>query len=427
MSHITIPGFRKVPQTGVIYVMHKASEKGFQYEDSTWVNLGQGAPETGFLDGASPRVETLNIDSSLYEYSPVAGIKELRQKIADMYNVLYRKDRKSQYTWENVSIAGGGRVALTRIAASLGNVNIGHFLPDYTAYEELLSVFKAFTAIPLLLDGSNNYQPSLDMLKNEIMGRGLKALLLSNPCNPTGQVIKGEQLDKCLELARTYQCSMILDEFYSHYIYDDSADGNRVQMVSAAEYVEDVDHDPIIIVDGITKNWRYPGWRLSWTLAPKDVIRTITSAGSFLDGGACHPIQKEALSLIDPWKVRQEAAMLQQHFKQKRDYTLKRLSAMGIIVEAMPDSTFYVWANLSQLPEEIADGMKFFEAGLDEKVITVPGVFFDVNPEKRRSCVRFQHYVRISFGPKMSELKQGLDALERVINKYKKMDSSVAA
>jgi aspartate/methionine/tyrosine aminotransferase len=126
-------------------------------------------------------------------------------------------------------------------------------------------------------------------------------------------------------------------------------------------------------------------------------------------------------------RVRQEAAMLQKHFVKKRDYTLERLAAMGILVEAIPNSTFYVWANLSQLPEAITDGMQFFEAALDEKVIIVPGVFFDVNPEKRRSCVRFRHHVRISFGPKMSELKQGLDALERVINSHKNVESSVAA
>lgn len=416
MSYTAIPGFRKVPQTGVIYVMHKASEKGFQYDDSSWVNLGQGAPETGFLEGASPRIETLSVDSSLYEYSPVAGLKELRQKVADMYNDLYRKGKESKYTWENVSIAGGGRVALTRIAAALGNINIGHFLPDYTAYEELLSVFKAFTAIPLLLDGSNNYRPSLDMLKNEIMGRGLRALLMSNPCNPTGQVIKGAELNQCVQLARDLQCSLIMDEFYSHYIYDETGQTDRVHMVSAAEYVDDVDSDPIIIVDGITKNWRYPGWRLSWTLAPKEVIRTIASAGSFLDGGACNPIQKEALSLVDPDRVRKEAMTLQKHFTKKRDYTLERLANMGIIVEAPPNSTFYVWANLAKLPKEISDGMKFFEAGLDEKVIIVPGVFFDVNPEKRRTCMRFQQHARISFGPEMSELERGLDALERVIS-----------
>ena len=58
---------------------------------------------------------------------------------------------KVQYTAENVSIASGGRLALTRLASALGDINMGHFIPDYTAYEELFSVFKAFTAIPILL------------------------------------------------------------------------------------------------------------------------------------------------------------------------------------------------------------------------------------------------------------------------------------
>jgi aspartate/methionine/tyrosine aminotransferase len=419
MPYIAIPGFRKVPQTGVIYVMHRAAEKGFKSDDPEWVNLGQGAPETGALEGASSRIEALNIDPSLHEYSPVAGLQELRQKVADLYNSLYRKDKESKYTWENVSIAGGGRIALTRIAASLGNINMGHFLPDYTAYEELLSVFKAFTAIPVLLDISNNYQVSLEGIKNEIMGRGLKALLISNPCNPTGQVVEGEKLKQWLQLARDYQCCLIMDEFYSHYIYGESGKKNLPKMVSAAEYVDNVDHDPVIIVDGITKNWRYPGWRISWTLAPKEVIRTIASAGSFLDGGACNPMQKEVISLLDPERVLQEAAILQKCFVKKRDYALERLAKMGIIVETPPNSTFYIWANLSQLPEAIADGMRFLEAGLDEKAITVPGIFFDVNPEKRRSHARFQHHTRISFGPNIDELKRGLDALERVINKHK--------
>ena len=57
-------------------------------------------------------------------------------------------------------------------------------------------------------------------------------------------------------------------------------------------------------------------------------------------------------------------------------------------VEAEPVGTFYVWANLERLPEPLNDGMAFFQAGLAEKVITVPGLFFDVNPERRRSYGR---------------------------------------
>ena len=338
--------------------------------------------------------------------------------MADFYNTVYRRDKKSKYTRENVSIASGGRLALTRLASALGNVNMGHFIPDYTAYEELLSVFKAFSPIPILLDAETNYRISPGALKKEILGRGLSALLASNPCNPTGQLIEGGELSEWCELARSCQCSLILDEFYSHYIYNKGA-GASAKMVSAAAFVEDVESDPIIIVDGLTKNWRYPGWRISWTLGPKAVIETIASAGSFLDGGANHPFQDAAAALLEPELAMQETAAIQKHFGGKRGYVLKRLRQMGIGVEAEPDGAFYVWANLSELPKPLNDGMQFFREGLKEKVIIVPGSFFDVNPGNRRTHGRYGNYCRVSFGPEIKQLEIGLDALERVIAKFK--------
>ncbi len=419
MTQRSIPGFRNVPKTGVIYVMHRATEMGYEATSPQWFNLGQGAPETNALPGAPERIKQLKIDLLEHEYAPVVGQKALCQKVADLYNALYRKGKKSQYTWENVSISGGGRIALTRIVASLGNINMGHFLPDYTAYEELLSIFKAFIPIPILLDPKLHYKIPLDLIEKEIKGRGLTALLMSNPCNPSGQVIQGERLKQWVEMARDLSCSLILDEFYSHYLYDGNGENNHPKTVSAAEFVEDVNQDPIIIVDGLTKNWRYPGWRVCWTLAPKEIIQTIASAGSFLDGGANNPFQTQAIKLLDPEYVMQEAAALQSCFREKRDYMLSRLLKMGMIVEAKPEGAFYVWANLSKLPESIQDGFAFFEACLKEKVITVPGVFFDVNPEKRRTYAQYSQYSRISFGPEMRVLEKGLDAIEKVIKNAK--------
>jgi hypothetical protein len=418
MEPAIIPGFRFVPRTGVIYVMHEAAKHGFTYDDPHWANLGQGSPETGPLPDAPPRLQSLTIPANTLQYGPVAGKTDLRQAVADFYNITFRRGKKSQYTSDNVSIASGGRLALTRLASALGNINMGHFIPDYTAYEELLSVFRGFTPIPILLDAEAGYKIPLAALQKEILGRGLSALLVSNPCNPTGQLIEQEELRAWCALARDCQCTFIIDEFYSHYLYGDSAAGSA-GIVSAAAYVEDVETDPVIIVDGLTKNWRYPGLRISWTLGPKSVIEAIASAGSFLDGGANHPFQSVAASLLDPKLAHQETAAIQKHFGAKRRFMLERLKGLGIGVEAEPAGAFYVWANLSKLPKPLNDGMNFFREGLKEKVIIVPGVFFDVNPGNRRAHGRYTNYCRISFGPELKRLETGLDALERVIGKFK--------
>jgi N-succinyldiaminopimelate aminotransferase len=413
-----IAAFRQVPRTGVIFVTTEATRLGFSAKNPDWCNLGQGQPETGELPGAPKRLTRVEIDVDDQEYAPVAGLLELRDAIAQLYNRLYRKGRKSQYSAENVAVSGGGRVALTRAAAALGQVNLGHFLPDYTAYEELLDIFKAFTPIPILLEGDRGYAFTPEELKNEILGRGLSALLFSNPCNPTGKVVQGQELERWVSLSRELDCSLMIDEFYSHYIWNSPP--GRLPVESAARYVEDVNRDPIVLFDGLTKNWRYPGWRTTWTIGPRQVIDAVASAGSFLDGGGGKPIQRAAVPLLDEALVVQETNALHQVFRLKRDRLLSGLQRLGVRVDRVPDGTFYVWGNVSQLPPPLNDGMGFFKAALEKKVIVVPGEFFDINPGKRRSsrASRFRHHVRFSFGPSMATMETALGRLESLVNDF---------
>ncbi len=410
--------FRPVPRTGVIFVTTEAQKRGFRSGDPAWCNLGQGQPETGPLPGAPDRVHRVAIDVDDQEYAPIPGIWELREAIAGLYNRLYRRGIPSKYSAENVSVSGGGRAALTRAAASLGHVNLGHFLPDYTAYEELLDIFKAFTAIPILLEGERGYAFSIDDLRREVHGRGLAALLLSNPCNPTGKHIRGDELARWVAMSRELDCSLLIDEFYSHYLWSDGAGyGSPIAVESAARYVEDVDRDPVVVFDGLTKNWRYPGWRVTWTIGPKRVIEAVASAGSFLDGGGSKPLQRAAIPLLDDAHVAAETNAIQAAFRGKRDRLLAGLARLGIDTDAPPDGTFYIWGKVGALPPPLDDGMGFFRAALEKQVIVVPGEFFDVNPGKRRSqrASRFRRHVRFSFGPAMDSLETALERLATLI------------
>ena len=411
-----LQAFRPVPKTGVIFVTSEATKLGFSSADPDWCNLGQGQPETGELPGAPPRVQSIGIHPDDQEYAPVAGLWELRESIAGLYNRLYRRGMPSQYSAENVCISGGGRAALTRAAASLGSINLGHFIPDYTAYEELLDIFKAFTAIPILLDGERGYSFTAEDLKREILGRGLSALLLSNPCNPTGKLVAGEELERWVAIATELDCTLLLDEFYSHYIYRGRP--GMLPVESAARYVKDVDRDPVVLFDGFTKNWRYPGWRITWAIAPKSVVDRFASAGSFLDGGGSKPLQRAAIPLFEDDYVTKETLAIQNVFRDKRDRMLSRLERLGVRFDRVPDGTFYCWGNVGALPKPLNDGMGLFRAGLTKKVITVPGEFFDVNPGKRRHggrASRFKDYVRFSFGPSQESLEKALTRLEQLV------------
>ncbi|RME74854.1 MAG: pyridoxal phosphate-dependent aminotransferase [Planctomycetota bacterium] len=408
--------FRPVPQTGVIFVTEQARRHGYRQGAPGWANLGQGQPETGPLPGAPPRVRALEIETADQEYAPTQGLEPLREAIAHLYNELYRKGKRSKYTAANVCVSGGGRIALARAAAALGPVHLGHFLPDYTAYEELLEIFRLFTAIPIALDRERAYDFEIEELGRTIRNLGLGALLLSNPCNPTGKLLYGDALERWVRCCRSYHCALLIDEYYSHYIWNPEARALG-PTVSAAAYVEDVDEDDVLIFDGLTKNWRYPGWRIGWILAPRRRIEAIASAASFLDGGASRPMQRAAIELLDPERTLAETRAIAHHFADKRAWMVERLQALGFRFEREPDGTFYCWVSVDALPPPLDTGFGFFRRCLERKVITVPGLFFDVNPGKRRpsQLSHFGNHMRISFGPAREELARGLDAIETLI------------
>lgn len=100
-------------------------------------------------------------------------------------------------------------------------------------------------------------------------------------------MIQGQDLKDVVDLGKT-GTTIILDEFYSWYMYWD--DKEKIgKSISGAEYVDDVNADSVILIDGMTKGPRLPGWRVCWVVGPKSLISAVSQSGSFLDGGANHP------------------------------------------------------------------------------------------------------------------------------------------
>ncbi|GFZ45254.1 LOW QUALITY PROTEIN: hypothetical protein JCM24511_02980 [Saitozyma sp. JCM 24511] len=421
----------------------RAQANGFSQTDLEWANLGQGAPEVGDLPGGPPRPKVIDLTQwgeDINEYSPTVGVKELREAVAHLYNTEYRQGKESQYTYENVCIVPGGRAGMARVAAVI--------------------------------------------LKKEISNLSLSVVVASNPRNPTGQCISGEDLSDLVHLSRD-KTTIILDEFYSWYVYQyPDEDKDLGYSLSGASYVEDVNEDPVVIINGLTKGFRLPGWRVCWVVGPKSVISAIAQSGSFLDGGASHPptlaptppsascpasylvtspsltsteckcrLQMAAIPLLEPSRVQQDKVSLQKAFRTKRDHVLSRLEKMGLPVTVPPTATFYIWLDLSPLEAPLNNGLVFFEELLKasgnryrfhngrgigqplSKGLSSP-IRISSHPAPRPSSdpASFQrnlfhspchHFVRLSFGPRIEVLDRGLDAIERVLAKHKHMPHTI--
>ena len=413
------PMIRSVPYMGVIWVVHEASKLGFWNGNPDWCNLGQGQPEVGDMEGAPPRITRVEIEPRDQAYGPIGGSAELRDAIARTYNRLYRHGKKTRYTADNVSCAGGGRPALTRLFAALADgARVLYKCPDYTAYEDYLAYHRArLTLVPAATREENAFSLTCREVEASILRQRVSAYVFSNPCNPTGGLIMGDELARHAALARAHRCLLACDEFYSHFIYDENghpADGP----VSAAAYVEDVEKDPVLLVDGLTKSHRYPGWRAGWTVGPKHCIEMINRAASALDGGPSMMVQRAALEAMQEPRYTAETSALRRCFAAKRRLMLDMLQAMNITPAAEPRGGFYIWASIRSLPEPLNSGDAFFHACLREKVMTVPGRFFDIRPFGVRDIVEsYDSWIRFSFGPPLQTVKTGLERIAELIKK----------
>jgi aspartate/methionine/tyrosine aminotransferase len=374
--------------------------------------MGQGAPETGPLEGAPARIMEFHFDCEQHEYAPLAGIPELREAVAALYNTRYRRGMASQYSAANVMISPGGRLALTCWAAVLGSGTVGYLPPDYTAYEGLFETVGAATPVPVVDPRLGDPRASASAFEQAIYAQNLASVLISNPNNPTGQVRSDEELAEWVKVARRTGTTLALDEFYAHYVYD--APGP----VSAAAYVDDVDRDPVVLFDGLTKNWRYPGMRLSWIVAPTPIIDLMTRCSACLDGGCMWPVQNAVLPLLNPTVADQEAAVLRSFYAGKRDRMKARLEKLGVQLSPTARGSFYHWGDVSRLPSGWNTALDFLDRALDQQVVVIPGQAFDINPEGSHSMGTgaYDYFVRFSYGPAEASLAAGFDRLEAALS-----------
>ena len=415
------PMVRYVPYMGVIWTVNEASKLGFYNGHPDWCNVGQGQPEVGTIEGAPDRIGSLKLQPSDAAYGPVGGTLEVREAIADWVNRTYRKGM-SQYTAENVSFACGGRLALTRLYSIFKDgARIAYKNPDYTAYEDYLYPLRHnCELIELRAEEKDGFTVPVERFENFMHDVRPNAFVFSNPCNPTGQVIKDEAMDRYINAARKENCLLGADEFYATFSYNE--DGSPAEKaVSALPYVKDINRDPVIVFDGLTKGFRYPGWRAGWAIGPKYLIEMINRAASAVDGGPSTMVQRGVIEELAEGHAEAELLATRKEFAVKRKMMMEGLAELGIHTPAnQPLGTFYLWASIENLPGKLSDADYFFHACLQKKVITVPGHFFDVRPFRVRPTNEpYRHWVRFSYGPNRQTIKTALERIAQVIAEHR--------
>ena len=334
-------------------------------------------------------------------YSSAYGIEELRSAIAE------NERSKINGGWncapDDVYVCHGVTEALQIIfAAYLGDgdevLAPGPHYPPYMAYPQ---VYGGKT-VEYRLDPNNGWSIDIEDLKSKMNDR-VKLLVLINPNNPTGNVIKESELDSIIDLASKYEnCTIISDEIYDRLNFN----GNHFSTASRSKNV------PIITLNGVSKVYYAPGWRIGYMAfhdPKKNSLDVLDGIERLLRSRLCAstPAQYGYLAGLqgeDSWMNGYLTEI-----KKRNNYCIDRINNIEGLSVQPPEGAFYMFVKLTD-PYWYKNDKKFVLQLLHEQhVLTVHGSGF--------SNIYGKGHFRIVFLPTKEILKDALDRIEIFLSK----------
>ncbi|XP_033109459.1 aspartate aminotransferase-like [Anneissia japonica] len=227
-------------------------------------------------------------------YLPVAGLPELRASICKFHA---KVDNFSQFDADDI-VVGPGSKELIFLLMLVFNGDVMMLSPTWTTYKpQALLTQKKVHVIPTSFDNDWKLTPMafLKAITNNNLEKKNKLLILCNPDNPTGTCYTEQELESLSEAFREHQVIVITDEIYARLKFD-------AKHVSLAKYYP----EGTIVSSGISKWASAGGWRLGYSMYPKELSvlkNAVKSAASHTYSCASAPIQHASLTVSETLQI----------------------------------------------------------------------------------------------------------------------------
>lgn len=318
-------------------------------------------------------------DGKYFAYPPVAGYQDLREALA----LKYQKENNVPYKAENFVVSNGAKQSIAN--AMLALLNPGDeviiFSPYWVSYDALVRLTEA---TPVIVQGGidNDFKVTPAQLEAAITNK-TKALIFSSPCNPTGSVFSGKELQAIADVVLKHPGIIVIaDEIYEHINFT----GDQVSIASFPGMF-----DRTITVNGFAKGFAMTGWRVGYIAAPKWIADGCNKVQGQITSANCSIAQRAALAAITG-DIEPTNKMVEE-YRKRRELVYKLLKEIPGIKTNFPQGAFYFFPDVSSYFGK-TDGNSIIKNGDDfcmymlEKghVALVPGgAFGDDN------CVRLSY------------------------------------
>ena len=346
----------------------KLAEKGIEV-----MKLNRGDPAFYF---PTPKyiidayVEALRAGKTYYSDS--AGVKELREAVARRYKRMYNVNADPDKVIATAGISEG--LAFINSALIDNGDRAVIFKPYYVQY---ITNLREYGGKPLfgIYDENDGWNIHLEHIRGELrkmkragkIGR-VKYMILKNPNNPTGTVLRRKVLREIVDIANENDIVLVSDEIYDEIVY------NGAEFTSIGQVSKGVPH---VILHGASKVFDATGFRMGYMVLPENDRKSIAIRGKIKDYARMRlslntPAEYALAEGINNRKEHDRAikGMVSRIEKRVNSATavLKRSDAISVV---RPNGAFYILPRLKMSKLRIKDDKEFIGKVLEEEHIQI--------------------------------------------------------
>ena len=335
-----------------------------------------------------------SLERGFTKYTPNAGLSDLRAAIA---RYLKRRFNLEYMPKGEILVTVGGSEALDlalRCMIEPGDEVIIP-TPSFVCYGPLAAMMHG---VPVMVEtkAEDEFRLTAEQLKAAITPK-TRALLLPFPNNPTGGIMRKEDLETLAEVLRGTDIMVISDEIYAELTYG----GHHVSMANIPDMKERT-----IVINGFSKAYSMTGWRLGYVCGPKPLIAAMTKLHQYSIMSAPTTSQYAAIEALDEGD--KDIETMREEYDGRRRFLVDGFRKLGLDCFE-PRGAFYTFPCIKSTgltSEEFCD--RFLA---EERVAVIPGSAFGAGGEG---------YVRACYAASMHDLSTALERLERFLCKLKK-------
>lgn len=361
------------------------------------LNIGQ--PDLATPENYFNRIKAYNEKST--EYMPSLGMSALIEEIRKYYS-----DLGIDYKKEEIAVTTGGTEALLFTFLALTNEGDEIMLPEpfYSNYLTFFTISGA-RCIPVTTCVENGFHFTREDLEAKVSNH-TKAILISNPCNPTGVSLTMGEVEMIADFAKSHDLFIIADEVYREFVFDG-------RPVSSFGFVPGID-DRLIMIDSVSKRYNACGARIGALLTKNTQVFAVISK---LCQGRLSCSTLEQVGAIGLYASdRTYLTKARDVYQGRRDLVYRMLRNVPGIVCSKSEGAFYMIAKLP-VPD-VEDFLTWLLTSFEidgETVMAAPASGFYQTP-----CLG-RNEIRIAYVLAEAELKKAVDILIKGLEKYTKL------